>query len=80
MIDAIFPFVLVFCLLAWQWAERREFSREREAWRKERSQLLDRIKPETAPPPDGPIGPLLQAVPLDDDKAWAEARGLEVAS
>lgn len=53
--------------------------RDRAAWRRERSELLNRIKPETAQPLDQqpPPAPLDELAFDTDDHYW-KARGVEV--
>lgn len=53
--------------------------RDRASWRRERSELLNRIKPETAQPLD-PALPSPPAVELafDNDADYWKARGAEV--
>lgn len=64
--------VLALALVALQVVLRRQAEQE---WRAERTELLNRIKPETAVPvPGEPIWPSLPAVRLDDDEAYWAAR------
>ena len=68
---AIIPGVLL-------WVEKRDRANAEEKWRMERSELLNRIKPETAQPIIGPVPESIPAVGFDDDRAWARAKGIEV--
>lgn len=54
--------------------------RERATWRRERSELLNRIKPETAQALDSqpPVSALDEQPYLPPDAAYWKARGIEV--
>lgn len=72
------PLMLLGGLFCWDYLKRREFAAEREAWKRERSELLNRIKPETAQPIIGPVPESIPAVGFDNDREWARAKGIEV--
>ena len=60
--------------------ERREHAEQRAAWERERSQLLNRIKPETAQPTLGePEYPSPRGVVPDDDAAFWRAHGIDTS-
>lgn len=60
--------------------ERADHSEQRREWARERTVLLNRIKPETAQPVLGePDYPSPRGVVPDDDAAFWAARGLDVS-
>lgn len=67
---------LVFLLVT----ERSDHAEQRRTWDRERAQLLNRIKPETAQPvigePDFPSPP---GVIPDDDEAFWRSHGIDVS-
>ena len=67
---------LVFLLVT----ERADHAEQRRTWDRERAQLLNRIKPETAQPvigePDFPSPP---GVIPDDDEAFWRSHGIDVS-
>ena len=60
--------------------ERRERAKAEREWRQERSELLNRIKPETAQAAPGePEFPSPPGVIPDDDEAFWRSHGIDVS-
>lgn len=65
------------CLLT---TERADHSEQRREWARERTVLLNRIKPETAQPVLGePDYPSPRGVVPDDDEAFWRAHGIDTS-
>lgn len=60
--------------------ERADHAEQRRTWDRERAQLLNRIKPETAQPVIGePEFPSPPGVIPDDDEAFWRSHGIDVS-
>lgn len=61
-------------------SERLDHAEQRREWSRERSVLLNRIKPETSQPDPGePQFPSPAGVVPDDDEAFWRAHGIDVS-
>lgn len=60
--------------LVWVLVKEKAIRDERDAWVRERRELLNRIKPETAVPVVPENARVFEAVPITDDGEWWKAR------
>lgn len=75
----VLALVAIGVLLYLMTAQAASFETERREWARERAQLLNRIKPETAQPVIGePEWPSPRSV-VDDDEAFWAARGIDTS-
>ena len=72
--------VALLCFVYLYTKEREDRARAEAEWARERSQLLNRIKPETAQvAPGGPEWPSPKGIVPDDDESFWKARGIDVS-
>ena len=76
----VLALVAIGVLLYLMTTQAASFETERREWARERAQLLNRIKPETAQPAPGePEFPSPPGVIPDDDEAFWRKHGIDVS-